>query len=296
MSNLVFGGSDSSVLKKFLLILRSIGAWDTIKYSFTYLFSRKSRLFKQLDSELAIFKRFIAEKYKISGSIFESELTLKTTNHKLVLRRKSSDNQVVEQIFLKEEYRQPKNIIRDRINLNERPCVVDAGGNIGCSALYFATHFPNSILTVLEPFPDTFKQMKRNLELNHIHFNAYQTALWSRKALLDFDMGFRDGKEWSVRTVEHSNGKVKALGLNDLIQDLNSENIDVLKVDIEGSEFEVFLNSSENVSSLKKVKSLVMEIHDDAGDRRALYSVFEPNFEIHELGELTLFLNKHFLK
>jgi FkbM family methyltransferase len=245
---------------------------------------------------LIILKAFQQLGYHISGSAFSRIIAVKNENSLLYLRRRTSDLQVAEQIFIREEYKASMELIRACLNLDEKPNIIDAGANIGCSALYFSAQFPMAQIAVLEPFSDNFKLLKRNLEENKVNFNAYQAALWSGNAFLDFDMGFRDGQEWSVRTVVQPAGKVKSIGLNDLFQDLKNEHIDILKVDIEGSEFEVFLNSSSNLSCLKKVRSMVMEIHDDAGDRQSLYSVFEADFETHELGELTLFLNKHFLK
>jgi FkbM family methyltransferase len=177
--------------------------------------------------------------------------------------------------------------------------IVDAGANNGCSAIYLSRFegLENSRLIALEPFPETTQLLKKNLTSNLSSFEVVPAALWSNDTSIRFDMNFRDGKEWSIRTIEDPSGPVKAISVQYLFDHFNLQEIDILKIDIEGSEFEVFLNSIENVNCLKKIRAVIMEIHDEAGNRQDIYQLLiENEFEIKKLGELTLFLNKKFMK
>jgi FkbM family methyltransferase len=43
------------------------------------------------------------------------------------------------------------------------PVIIDCGGNIGLSVLYFKYLFPNSVITVFEPSPPVFEILKENI-------------------------------------------------------------------------------------------------------------------------------------
>ncbi|TNF49272.1 MAG: FkbM family methyltransferase [Bacteroidetes bacterium] len=271
---------------------------DILKYIRGYAFAKNSIQFKTLDDYL--YKLLELEKHGVrysrySRKCFSAKIELTST----LLRKSSSDLQVFDQIFLREEYKEALKIILQKLQINSGPVIIDAGANIGCSAIYLSRFegLENSKVIALEPFPETAKLLKKNLSANLSTFEVAPMALWSKETSIRFDMNFRDGKEWSVRTVEDPNGQVKAVSIPKLMEQLDLKQIDIFKIDIEGSEFEVFLNSRENVKCLINIRSVIMEIHDDAGERTKLYPVFtESGFEIIELGELTLFLNKSFLR
>lgn len=58
--------------------------------------------------------------------------------------------------------------------------------------------------------------------------------------------------------------KVKVIGLDDLILQEKIEKIDLIKIDVEGSEYEIFNGISEE--SLKKINYILMEFHDNFGN------------------------------
>jgi FkbM family methyltransferase len=284
-------------MKKIKALFVSMVFVDILKYMGLYVFAKHSTQFKKLDDDL--YKFLELENHEAQFRWFSIVSYLATfSNNSILLRKSSSDLQVFEQIFLREEYKEATEIILGKLLLSSEPVIIDAGANIGCSAVYLSGYvgLENSRVIAMEPFPGTFQLLKKNLSANLSTFEVMQAALWSKETSIRFDMNFRDGKEWSVRTIEDPNGPVKAISIPELMQKFVPETIDIFKIDIEGSEYEVFLNSKENLQSLTKIRSMIIEIHDDAGDRQSLYSVFEPDFVIHESGELTLFLNKHFLK
>lgn len=270
---------------------------ELLFYAFCSLFNKNSESYKKLNSLIYLSNIFIKKQYNLQANFLSNTFLIKRESLELKIRKNSSDLEVAKQIFLEHEYEKPSKKIKDLINISNSPVILDAGANIGCSPLYFASFFTNSKVIALEPFPDTFSILKNNLIVNNPEILSLKAALWSRKSSIDFDFTFRDGKEWSIKTLENPKGKIKAIGLMDIEKTYKIKEIDILKVDIEGSEFEVFLNSETNCSMLPNIKSIVMEIHDDAGSRIELYEKLKAfRFDIIEMGELTLFLNKNFLK
>lgn len=268
---------------------------ELLFYAFCSLFNKNSESYKKLNSLIYLSNIFRKKQYNLQSNFLSNTFLIKRESLELKIRKNSSDLEVAKQIFLEHEYEKPSKKIKDLINISNSPVILDAGANIGCSALYFASFFTNSKVIALEPFPETFSILKNNLIVNNPEILSLKAALWSRKSSIDFT--FRDGKEWSIKTLETPKGKKKAIGLMDIEKTFKIKEIDILKVDIEGSEFEVFLNSETNCSMLSNIKSIVMEIHDDAGSRIELYEKLKAfRFDIIEMGELTLFLNKNFLK
>jgi hypothetical protein len=64
--------------------------------------------------------------------------------------------------------------------------------------------------------------------------------------------------------------KVMAMTVDKIMNDYNLEKIDILKIDIEGAEKEVFSNAS---SWIEKVDAIIVELHErrKTGCRRSFY-------------------------
>lgn len=267
-------------------------------YILNYIFNRNSKIFNEIDRDLQLIIHLVKLGAKIKNKFSSTFYTIELEEWKFYLRKSSSDIQVFDQIFVRMEYKEALEIILNNLECNSKPIIVDAGANIGCSAIYLRTlnGFEKSNLISLEPFPETTQLLKKNLSINLPSYKIISAALWSKDCSISFDMNFRDGKEWSIRTVETPEGQIKAISIKSLLKKFALKEIDIFKIDIEGSEYEVFLNSSENVKCLKNIRSVIMEIHDDAGDREKLTNIFRASgFKIIELGELTLFLNQKFV-
>jgi len=263
--------------------------WLSIKFGFDYKekqgYERYFYALQNINSTPLFLSRFILAK-----------INLLKNNLNVFLRKGSSDVEVFEQVLVNQEYFPLLEKLSFTGSHNIK--IVDCGANIGLSAMYFNLYFKQKTeLYLLEPFQDNLSLIKKNLEENSISATVLDKALWTSNGKLSLDNSFRDGKEWSLTVKEDVKGKIQGITLKELMLDLDLTEIDILKVDIEGSEFPVFIESKENLSCLNKVKYLFMEIHDDIGDRKRLYEVLiTQNFEIVEFGELTLFINKQFLK
>ena len=219
-------------------------------------------------------------------------LEVKIKGEIIKARKRSSDLLVIKQIFEEEEYKNPIKDILKYVMLSDKPVILDCGANIGASTLYFKSKFPMAKIYPLEPFKSNFYMLKQNYQSD----NCIWGGLWSKNTNLKFDMTFRDGKEWSIKTVETNENGISAFSLSEIMNISKNELIDILKLDIEGSEFEVLLKSKINQDQLKKIKTVIIEIHDEAGDRSQINYLFRnKNFKRIEYGELTMFLNKEYL-
>jgi len=185
------------------------------------------------------------------------------------LRVPSSDVPTYEQIFIKQEYdfdvkRTPKTI-------------VDAGANIGLSSIYFSNNYPDSKIIAVEPEESNLAILRRNI-VPYDNIIPVCGALWHENTTINLvDPGFGS---WSFMTqpkdgVNEKYGKfvheVQGMTVDKIMKDQNIEHIDILKIDIEGAEREVFRDTS---SWIEKVDALIIELHDftKSGCSRSFYN------------------------
>lgn len=208
------------------------------------------------------------------------------------LRKDSSDLSVFEQVFIAEEYKALVQVaLLNGIAVRN---VIDLGSNIGLASLYLSKHFPSASFICVEPDLGNFEILKMNTASLPI-LRLYQNAVWSGIGKLGLNTGFRDGQGWSISVspdLEASFSSIDSITVNQIMEENNLNEIDVLKIDIEGSEFEIFKENG-TTDFLEKVKLLAIEIHDDAGPREKIISILRNHgFLLFEFSETVIGVNK----
>jgi FkbM family methyltransferase len=136
----------------------------------------------------------------------------------------------------------------------ETPVIIDGGANIGVSVIYFKRQFPRSRVLAFEPDPETFKVLARNCQQFGLEdVELYCEALWSRAG----ELRFKQEEEVTGRVNLNGDGHgVRVSGRR--LRDLLDRDVDMLKLDIEGSETEVLRDCA---AELNRVKNMVVEYH-----------------------------------
>jgi FkbM family methyltransferase len=150
----------------------------------------------------------------------------------------------------------------------ERPRIIDCGSYIGTSILYFKINYPHAIISGFEPDGKNYEIIHQNLENWKFHDTTVENAaIWIKNDYLAFDSKGNMGSKLDVAQDHDVNKKsVKCVRLKDLL----NEEIDFLKIDIEGAEYEVLKDCSDK---LVNVKNLFVEYH-------GLYS---ENYKLNEI-------------
>lgn len=205
------------------------------------------------------------------------------------LRLGTSDAHVFRQVFGDREYDVP--------GLPERANVIfDLGSNIGLAALFFTDKYPGAKIISVEPDPDNFSMLLKNTA-GVSGVKTEQAAVWHTSGTISFATRSETGEDlgaWGGQTLEaaapsQSAVSVQAVSIPDLMSRHGVERIDVLKVDIEGAELELF---SRDASWLDRVDMVLVETHDrfkpgtEAAVRDALRTDFE---ELPQVGENIVF-------
>jgi FkbM family methyltransferase len=166
----------------------------------------------------------------------------------------------------------------------EEPLIIDVGAYIGLSVLYFKKLYPNSKIIAFEPNPLAFKTLKENMFINNIeNVKLYQTAILNKDGEKELYIDNTDLERYSVASFNKDawNSEVVSKKVRVKTQKLNkylNEEIDMLKLDVEGSE-QVILNSIKDHFS--NIKNIILEYHPTPNqDLDKIVDILSKNYEL----------------
>jgi len=198
-----------------------------------------------------------------------TELMFGNVSRRFHFRKETSDELVMKSIFIDLQYDLSRlkrfdeisGFVQQQEAKNLRPLVVDAGANIGASALYFAGNLPNAMVVAVEPDVGNFELLRKNVEgLNVEPFHAAISSSAGRARVF----GGEDG-HWRCQTRKLGGGDeggdaVACVTINDIFQSHASGFFPFfVKIDIEGAEGELFSANTEWVS---RTPIIIIELHD----------------------------------
>ncbi|RZK12980.1 MAG: FkbM family methyltransferase [Flavobacterium sp.] len=218
---------------------------------------------------------------------------------RITLRKKpSSDFLVFDQVFVLKEYQHIVNLMLKTIDPSAPLKIIDAGANIGLASLYFMRVFKKATICLVEPDPANFDFLKKNIEQNKINSILINGGVWSHDTYLQINRDFRDGNDWSVNVTESPVfTTVKGYSIPTLMHEAGFQMIDLLKIDIEGAEKQLFNNEKTAGEFLSKTRFICIEIHDECNCRNKIYECLTKNqFNYFERNGLTFGINQELLQ
>jgi FkbM family methyltransferase len=170
------------------------------------------------------------------------------------IRSGTSDIRVFRQIFIAKDYDLELPLKREAVKV-----IVDGGANTGCSTAYFASTYPDAHVIAIEPEASNFEVLSSNTR-DYANVFRIQAAIW--RANETVWVGGPDVEKWAVQVVPgDSDGAkpVRALTMDEILKLSHETSVDLLKLDVEGAEREIF---SGDCGWLERVKLIVIELHD----------------------------------
>ena len=195
----------------------------------------------------------------------EGEVRLKTATHDLLLRSGTSDFFAFREIFLQDCYGLAA--LPSRLGT-----VVDLGANVGLFTCAIQDRARRVI--AVEPVAAHFRQAHKNIVKNG----------GDGAGLLRLAVAGQSDQEIAIHVDDRTAGAsslfrsfckssrehetVRTTSLPDLLESTGCGEIDLLKCDVEGAEYEIFSNTPLPV--LRRIRRLVMEVHlaVDEGERK----------------------------
>jgi FkbM family methyltransferase len=200
--------------------------------------------------------------------------------------RGSSDLSIFSDIFIHQEY-------STLSTLQDVSQILDLGANAGYSSAFFLSCFPHAHVLAVEPD-------ERNLEICRINLKPYgdrakvlHGAVWSSTTTLSLSKGmYGCGGECATQVFlpdVGSQGDVQAWDLDSLIKMTGAKFVDLLKIDIERSELEIFGNNAARW--LSRIRNLCIELHGQDCEDQFFQALSELEYELEHSGELTICRN-----
>lgn len=213
-------------------VIRDYIDWYGSPYWLTYILARLLSL---------------PRKFSVRGS---------SISHPVVMRTGTTDLPMYNSIFAAMQYLVP---------LGREPrFILDCGGNAGYAAVWFANAYPNTLIVTVEPETENYQVLLRNIAA-YPNIVPVHGAIWSEDTTLQLiDIGHghcgfetRDRLEpWVGQLV----GTTPAYSIATIIDQFGVDEIDLLKLDIEGAEGAVL---GESEAWIGRVNVMAVEFHED---------------------------------
>lgn len=167
-------------------------------------------------------------------------------------RKKTKDKETFKEIFNKNIYDVKLPIVPNYI--------IDAGSNTGFASLFFKLKFPKSKIITLEIETENVKMIRKNLQ-KFSDIDIIQKGLFNKKTFFKIEDPYKATNSFVIKEVsKNEKYDIESITIDEIITLKKIETIDVLKIDIEGAEKDLFEKNYENW--LPKVKIIMIETHD----------------------------------
>lgn len=209
---------------------------------------------------------------------FTSSIHPKGVKYPFKLRGGSSDINAFRQVFVYKEY---------NFQIPFEPqFIIDGGSNVGLASIHFTNQFPSAQIVSIEPELENFDLLKFNTK-RYTKISPIKSGIWGKSTFLKIrDLGLGNWGYIVEEVDREDNNTFKAISIGDIVKQFNKIEIDILKLDVEGAEKEIF---SDNYQEwLPKTKILIIELHDrmKKGCSKALFNaLLEYDFMVEQLGE-----------
>ncbi|HYG20603.1 MAG TPA: FkbM family methyltransferase [Ohtaekwangia sp.] len=142
---------------------------------------------------------------------------------------------------------------------NTDPLIIDCGSNIGLSVLYFKSIYPDCRIMAFEPNPKAFAVLKFNVEQNNLKgVHIFNVGLSDYTGQAKFYQSAANTISASVFQGNYGSGH-ELVEMTEL-SNFTNEEVDLLKIDIEGSEINV-INDLIKYNKLQLVRNMIIEYH-----------------------------------
>lgn len=166
---------------------------------------------------------------------------------------------LLQEIWIDEIYKYPG------YHIKSGDVIIDIGANIGAFSTYAAIHHPDVTVYAYEPCPENFQLLDLNIKnsnLQNVKIVQKAVAGSSDTRFLHLNPFSSGAHSLTFTTTEASCLSVNCITLDEIFEEKNIKKCDLLKIDCEGSEYEIFENCHSNI--LNKVSKIICEYHKDS--------------------------------
>jgi FkbM family methyltransferase len=234
-------------------------SWNSIRWRVKWILTRPralARVWRRLGTRVAI--ALIRIRLGSRDKIYE--LRVPRWPHPVYVRGgSSSDLFVLYELFVTDEYEHVG-------DLGSPKLIIDGGANIGLVSIYFLNLYPAARIVAVEPDAETMDLCRKNLAGYADRVTTFQGAIWSRAGKLSLEPGIQEWDNKVRPPRDGESGSIEASTIPSLISLGGGGAVDLLKLDVEGAEREIFGPDAQDW--LPSVNNIVIELHGpDCEDR-----------------------------
>lgn len=223
--------------------------------------------------------------HTVTGSVIQSIRFALSVNNKnsfrlhlrsgipITLRKSKADKDVFKDTFFSKYHRSP-------VQLGKSPYIIDLGCNIGLTLIDFLQEYPDAKITGVEMNEENYNLSVLNTK-KFANVLLIHKAVWSEERKLFYD-GY-DAQSFTVNTTLTEGLSVESISMNSILNKIPGKIADFVKMDIEGAEYVLLLESKE-LSWLRNIKYLSVEVHNtkrynsELGMKRIIYELEKNGF------------------
>ena len=179
----------------------------------------------------------------------------------VTLRPRGSDLSSFRRVFASGDYDIPRAAADSILKRYEAiiaggrtPVIVDAGAYVGAAAMLFRSRFPGAHVVALEPDPESFRLLQRNLTPGG-RSTPIQAAVAGTAGKVRL---VPQGESWATQ-VERADDGIASITMDEAFASIPGGEPFIAKINIEGFESDVF---SGSLDWLDKIALLFIEPHD----------------------------------
>jgi FkbM family methyltransferase len=179
------------------------------------------------------------------------------------------DTSSISVIFFKKEYG----------NINDNTTVLDIGANRGYFSMYAANTSKNTKIYAFEPVKKTYNSVVEHIEMNGFKDRVIpiNKGVAGSNGVRTFAITSSISNSMVFEAEEHSEVQsIDCISLQSVMDDYELDQINLIKMDCEGAEYEIFYNTSDDY--LARIDEIRMEYHyidDDKQNVEALIKHME---------------------
>jgi FkbM family methyltransferase len=189
--------------------------------------------------------------WRASRSTKNVVVSLQDGNKLTIRPTPTTDLLTAYEIFVNQAYHRPPQVPEPSPKF-----IVDIGANVGYSVIYWAHAYPSARMVAFEPHPAHISMLYRHLELNAL---LNQVSVVGSAASNHNAYSFlTDNENESVVVDKYQPGMLQ-IKVRDFFTEMEGQNIDLLKLDIEGGEYAIL--KDKRFETLN-IQTIVLEWHD----------------------------------
>ncbi len=233
-------------------------------------------------------------KKKKRGKIKPHFKTIRIGKVKFKLRSSSFDSVVILENWILKEYTRISGLTK------KNTVIIDIGAHIGAASIFFATQSKDCKVFSFEPLKENFELLRHNIKLNGLEDKIFPFKLGvsgekGRRILFRDDVNLGANSLFRRKHQSSHGEMVKCIILKEIFEENKIKTCDLLKIDCEGAELEILLNTPKGI--LKKIKNIVLEYHYKKEEVQKLKEFLELNqFKVWFDHGVSMPLLKYFIK